>query len=148
MFTVIIPILGGRLTKSGNLSFGTRFRLWWALVRAKALHHVAGVSHEFAFPKGGRTDSKKMRPCDVLCLKVKEYDSQCLWVNVPPSDVDLVTLEECSEYVEAVSRERNAQLFSWRHFFGKKVSPSDDDTLWSGDIRCAEIIQFPTNQRD
>jgi hypothetical protein len=136
---IIIRVLGGSLSKSGELTRLTQLKLLMVLLHAKLLSEK-GISYEYVFPQGRRTEAQKQRPCDVMSLWVLKRDLYCFKVNVPASEEDLVTRQERLDYVKRVATKRRATVLRQRDFRKVKgMQPSDFEEGSSHDTYLSEV---------
>lgn len=136
---IIIPVLGGSLGKSGELTLLTVLRLRMALFLAKRLHKKS-LSYEYVFPQGRKVDHEKMqRPCDVMSLWIFQHDRYCFKVNVPAAGDDLITKRDRLDYVKSVAERRRARVLRKRDFRKVRGWTSDFEEGSSHDTYLSEV---------
>jgi len=152
---VIIRVLSGRLTKSGQLSRGTVLKLHLALFLANRLY-ARGVSYHYAFPQGRSEEELGQRPCDLMSLWVLKRDLRCEAVVVPEPGRDLITRAERKRFVANAARVRQAKVFRLRDALRMRrptvdMEPGDiaSEMVPSifHDVKSSNVVPFSPKQR-
>lgn len=117
---IIITLVTGKVTASGKLGLGTRFKLRLAMLIARNLH-ASKVPYLYVFPQGdARTFKGGLRPCDIMSTWVLQRDPYCITVSVPELQYNLLTREERVAYVHEVAEARNAAILGFVTMLGRK----------------------------
>lgn len=126
---IIIRVLSGRINKSGELTFGTLFKLKLALFLGSRVHEQK-VQYQYVFPQGReKPDSGGQRPCDLMSQWMLKNDAHCWQAAVPEPEYDLVKRAEKIKFVQTSAKTRSAKVLRLRDYFSIPKLEKDFDDL-------------------